>query len=105
MKRVLIVLVVCLAILFLTKLIKDVPQEPKAGYSFVLMGQKVISCSTQEIVLANTNNESNHLDKDDSWPDCSVFSGDELYDFYLNRGEHTHFDHYEKTVWWRKVIK
>jgi hypothetical protein len=105
MKRVLIVLVVFLAILILTRIVKDIPKEPKAGYSFALMGQQVVMCNANEIVLVNNRMESTHLDKDESWPDCGEFSKEDFYDFYLNRGEHTHFDHYEKTVWWRKVVK
>jgi len=105
MKRLLVALAVFVFVLFLTKLANDAPPEQKEGISFGLKGEQVIMCNTKEIVLANTRSESTHLDKDESWPDCSEFNRDEVYDFYLSRGDRTHFLSYEKTVWWRKVVK
>jgi hypothetical protein len=105
MKRFLFALVVLLIVLFLTKLANDVTPEQKEGISFSLKGQQVVACSATEIVLVNTRKESTHLDKDESWPECSEFTKDDVYDFYLSRGDRTHFLSYEKTVWWRKVVK
>jgi hypothetical protein len=45
-----------------------------------------------------------HLEKDSSWPDCSSFQNGEIMDFYLSRGDKTHFLSNEKTAWWRKAI-
>jgi hypothetical protein len=45
-----------------------------------------------------------HLEKDSSWPECSVFQRDDVLDFYLSNGAKTKFLSFERTVWWRKAM-
>jgi hypothetical protein len=52
----------------------------------------------------DNHQKATHLEKDSSWPECSVFHKDDVLDFYLSRGERTKFLSYEPTVWWRKAM-
>jgi hypothetical protein len=91
-------------ILLLTKIANQVPPEPPPGTAFSLKAQQVIQCSADEITLLDTHQKSTHLEKDNSWPDCSAFQKDQVLDFYLSRGEKTRFLSSEVTVWWRKAL-
>jgi hypothetical protein len=91
-------------ILLLTKIANQIPPEPPPGTAFGLKSQQVIQCSSQEITLVDNHQKATHLEKDESWPDCSVFQKNEALDFYLSRGEKTKFLSYEQTVWWRKAM-
>jgi len=91
-------------ILLLTKIANQVPPEPPPGTAFSLKAQQVIQCSAEEITLLDTHQKSTHLEKDNSWPDCSAFQKDQVLDFYLSRGEKTRFLSSEVTVWWRKAL-
>jgi hypothetical protein len=91
-------------ILLLTKIANQIPPEPPPGTAFGLKSQQVIQCSQQEITLVDNHQKATHLEKDESWPDCSVFQKNEALDFYLSRGEKTKFLGYEQTAWWRKVM-
>jgi len=104
MKKVLVVLALVVFMLVLSKLANNVPAEPGPGTSFGLKAQKVVACSEHEIILVDSHQKATRLDKDDSWPDCTSFQANEILDFYLSRGEKTHFLGYEKTVWWRKAM-
>ena len=57
-----------------------------------------------KITLVDEHHVATHLDKDQTWPDCSVFQKDEVLDFHLARSEKTLFLSYEKTAWWRKSM-
>jgi hypothetical protein len=102
-KKIAICVAAFLAILVLTKIANEVPPEAPAGTTFSLKAQRVIQCSPNEITLIDKHNTATPLTKDSSWPDCSVFHKDDVLDFYLSRGEQTHFLSIEKTAWWRKV--
>jgi hypothetical protein len=104
MKRIVIIAAVAVVILFLTKLANEAPPEPMPGFAFSLLAQRVVQCSPTEITLLDTHQTETHLDKDDSWPDCSAFGPGDVLDFYLSRGAKTRFLHDEKTAWWRKSI-
>lgn len=91
-------------ILLLTKIANQVPPAPPPGTAFSLKGQQVIQCTNEEITLLDTHQKSTHLEKDDSWPDCSTFQKEQVLDFYLSRGEKTKFLSSEMTVWWRKAL-
>jgi hypothetical protein len=104
MKKLVIFAAVFVFILLLTKIANQIPPEPPSGTAFSLKAQQVIQCSVDEITLVDPHQKSTHLEKDASWPDCSVFQKDEVLDFYLSRGEKTRFLSYEKTVWWRKTL-
>ncbi len=103
MKKIAIFVAAFVAILVLTKIANQVPPEPPAGTTFSLKAQRVIECSTDDITLIDKHNSATNLLKDSSWPDCGVFHNDDVFDFYLSRGEKTHFLSIEKTAWWRKV--
>jgi hypothetical protein len=104
MKKIAIVAVLVLLILLLTKIANQVPPEPPPGTAFSLKAQHVVQCSSEEITLVDTHQKATHLEKDDSWPECSVFLKDDVLDFYLSRGARTKFLSYEKTEWWRKAM-
>jgi hypothetical protein len=104
MKRIAIIAAVFLAILLLTKIADEMPAPPPPGTAFSLKAQQVVECSDTEITLVDNHQTATHLDKDSSWPACSVFSKGEVLDFYLSRGSKTRFLSYEKTAWWRKAM-
>jgi hypothetical protein len=104
MKRILIIAAVFLFIVVLTNLANRVPSEGASGTSFSLKAQKVVACSSNEIVLVDPHQKATRLDKDASWPDCAKFEGNQVQDFYLSRGEKTHFLGFEKSAWWRKAM-
>jgi hypothetical protein len=104
MKKIAIFAAVFAFILLLTKIANNVPPDPPPGTAFSLKAQQVVECTPTEITLVDNHEASTHLEKDDSWPDCSVFHKDDVLDFYLSRGERTRFLSYEKTIWWRKAM-
>jgi len=104
MKKILIIAAVFLFIILLTNLANRVPADGGPGTSFSLKAQKVVACSSKEIVLVDPHQKATRLDKDGSWPDCSSFQSNQVQDFYLSRGEKTHFLGFEKTAWWRKAM-
>jgi hypothetical protein len=104
MKKILIVAAVFLFIVVLTDLANRVPADGATGTSFSLKGQTVVACNAKEIVLSDNHEKATRLDKDDSWPDCSTFQGQEVQDFYLSRGAKTHYLGADKTAWWRRAM-
>lgn len=104
MKKIALFAALFVFILLLTKIANQVPPEPPPGTAFSLKAQKVIQCTPTEITMIDNRMAATHLEKDDSWPDCSVFQPDEVLDFYLSRGEKTRFLSIEKTAWWRKAL-
>jgi hypothetical protein len=104
MKKIVIVAAIFAFILLLTKIANQVPPEPSSGSSFALKAQHVVQCSATEITLVDSHLKATHLEKDSSWPVCSVFQKDDVLDFYLSRGEKTRLLSYERTVWWRKAM-
>lgn len=104
MKKIALIAALAVLILLLTKIANQVPPDPPPGTTFSLKAQKVIACSPTEITLLDTHEVQTHLDKDASWPECAIFRKDEVLDFYLSRGEKTHFLSLERTSWWRKAM-
>jgi hypothetical protein len=104
MKKIAIFAAVFAFILLLTKIANQMPPEAPAGTAFGLKAQQVVQCSPQEITLVDSHQKATHLEKDQSWPDCVVFQQGDWLDFYLSRGEKTHFISFEKTIWWRKAM-
>jgi len=105
MKKIAIVAVVILAVLLLTKIANQVPPPPPPGYAFWLYAQHVVECTPTEITLVDNHGTAAPLEKDeDSWPACSTFHKDDVLDFYLSRGEKTHYLRDEPTAWWRKAM-
>jgi hypothetical protein len=104
MKRILSISAVMLFILVLSKLASNVAPSPPPGTAFALKAEHVIACSSTEVILADEHNNSTRLDIDSSWPECSTFQKNETLDFYLSRGDKTHFISDERTAWWRKIM-
>ncbi len=104
MKKIAIFAAAFAFILLLTKIANQIPPEPPTGTAFSLKAQRVVQCSSTEITLVDNHQKATHLEKDESWPDCSVFQKDDVLDFYLSRGGRTKFLSFEKTVWWRKAM-
>ena len=104
MKKIVIVAAVFAFILLLTEIANQMPPEAPPGAAFALKAQQVLACSPEEITLVDNHQKPTHLETDASWPDCSTYQKDEVLDFYLSRGEKTHFVRMEKTVWWRKAM-
>ena len=104
MKKLLIIVAVFVLILFLTKMANQAPPEQPVGIVFSLKAQTVVGCTPDDITLADNHAAQTHLFKDTSWPDCSTFHKNDVLDFYLARGEKTHFLRTEKTEWWRKSL-
>jgi hypothetical protein len=102
MKKIAIFAAVFVFILLLTKIANQMPPEPPSGTAFSLKAQQVVECTPEEITLVDNHQTQTHLEKDTSWPDCSVFQKNDVLDFYLSRGEKTRFLSDEKTIWWRK---
>ena len=104
MKRILTIAAVFGVVLFLTKIANLMPPDPTPGANFGLKAQKVVQCSTDDITLSDVHQVQTHLDKDQSWPDCSQFTAGQVLDFYLSRGEKTHFISVDVSPWWRKSM-
>ncbi len=104
MKKILAVAAAFLFFILLTNLANRIPADGAPGTAFSLKAQRVVACSSKEIVLVDPHEKATRLDKDGSWPECAAFSGDQVQDFYLSRGEKTHFLGFEKTAWWRKAM-
>ena len=104
MKKIAIVAALVLLILLLTKIANQVPLAPPSGTAFSLRAQQVVQCSIDEVTLVDMHQKATHLEKDDSWPDCSVFQKDDVLDFYLSRGAKTRYLSREPTEWWRKAM-
>jgi hypothetical protein len=104
MKKIALAVAVFVFILLLTKIANQVPPEPPSGTTFWLKAQHVIQCSPTEITMIDPRQMSTHLYKDNSWPDCSTYDRDSVLDFYLARGDKTHFLSSERTAWWRKAL-
>jgi len=104
MKKIAIFTAAFALILLLTKIANQVPPESPTGTAFSLKAQQVVQCSETEITLVDNHQKATHLEKDETWPDCSAFQRDEVVDFYLSRGEKTRFLSYERTTWWRKAM-
>jgi len=102
-KKIAICVAAFVAILVLTKIANQVPPEAPSGTTFSLKAQRVIECTLDDITLVDMHDRPTPLQKDASLPDCSVFHKDDVLDFYLSRGEKTHFMSTEQTAWWRKV--
>ncbi len=103
MKKIAIITALAVLILLLTRIANNVPPDPPRGASFSLKAQRVIGCTPNEITLLDLHQTQTHLEKDSSWPDCATFRPDDVLDFYLSRGEKTHFESTNETDWWRKV--
>jgi hypothetical protein len=104
MKKIAIFAAAFAFILLLTKIANQVPPEAASGTAFSLKAQQVVQCSPEEITLVDNHQAETHLEKDSSWPDCSIFHKDDVLDFYLSRGERTRFLSSERTIWWRKAM-
>jgi hypothetical protein len=104
MKRIAIFAAAFVFILLLTEIANKIPPDPPPGTTFALKAQQVVGCSTSEITLVDNHQAETHLEKDDSWPDCSVFQKGQILDFYLSRGAKTRFLSDEQTAWWRKAM-
>ncbi len=104
MKKILMIAAAFLFVILITNLANRVPADGAPGTSFSLKAQRVVACSGKEIVLVDSHEKATRLDKDGSWPDCSSFQPGESQDFYLSRGEKTHFLSLEKSSWWRKAM-
>jgi len=103
-KKILGVFAILALVLVLSKLANNVPVGPTEGTSFTVKGAHVVACSQNEIVLVDQRQSATRLVKDGSWPDCSSFQANEVVDFFLSRGEKTHFIGIERTAWWRKAM-
>ena len=104
MKKIVIIAALFMVILLLTKIANQVPPERPSGTAFSLKAQRVVQCSPTEISMVDNHQTMTHLEKDDSWPECSTFHKGDVLDFYLSRGEKTRFLSFERTVWWRKAM-
>jgi len=104
MKKIVTFAAVFVFILFLTKIANQMPPEPAPGAAFSLKAQKVVQCSSDQITLVDVHGGQTHLEKDESWPDCSEFTAGQVLDLYLSRGEKTHFISVDASPWWRKAM-
>jgi hypothetical protein len=104
MKKIAIFAAVFALILLLTKIANQVPPEPLSGVAFTLKAQQVVQCSATEITLVDNHMKATHLERDETWPECSTFHKDDVLDFYLARGEKTKFLRMENTSVWRKLL-
>lgn len=104
MKKLLTIAAVFVLILFLTKMANQAPKDQPSGIVFSLKAQTVVGCTQDEITLADSHQVQTHLVKDSSWPDCASLHKGDVLDYYLARGEKTHFLRTEKTEWWRKAM-
>jgi hypothetical protein len=104
MKKIATIAAIFVFILVLTKIANQVPPPPPPGYAFWLYGQHVVGCSATEITLADKHESQTHFEKDDSWPPCLVFYGNQMLNLYLSRGAKTHYIDSKPTEWWRKMM-
>jgi hypothetical protein len=104
MKKIAIFSAVFVFILLLTKIANQVPPPPLPGTAFSLKAQQVVECTPHDITFVDNHQTETHLEKDDSWPDCSTFQKGQALDFYLSRGATTRFLSDEPTAWWRKAM-
>jgi hypothetical protein len=104
MKKITIIVALSILVILLTEIANQIPPPPPPGTAFSLKAQRVIECTPVEITLLDLHQVQTHLEKDASWPECSSFHKDDILDFYLSRGEKTHFQSREQTSWWRKAM-
>ena len=104
MKRIVILVAAFAFILLLTKIANRIPPDPPPGTAFSLKAQRVTQCSDEEITLVGRHNDPTHLERDESWPDCSTFHPNEYLDFYLARGGKTRYLSSERSTWWRNAL-
>ena len=105
MKKILIVTAVFVFILLLAEIANQIPPPAPGGYDFWLYAQQVVECSPTEITLVDNHQTEIHLEKDEkSWPPCASFHKGDVLDFYLSRGDKTHYLRDEPTAWWRKAM-
>jgi hypothetical protein len=104
MKKIAVITAVFVFVLVLTKIANDVPAESPSGAAFSLRAQHVVQCTQSEITLVGSHGQPTHLETDGAWPDCSTYQKDQVMDFYLSRGEKTHFLSLEPSSWWRKAM-
>jgi hypothetical protein len=104
MKRIAILAAAFVFILLLTKIANQVPPPAPSGVAFWLKAQTVVQCNATEITMVDPHQKSTHLEKDDTWPDCSSFQAGKMLDFELSRGAKTRFLSMEQTAWWRKAL-
>lgn len=104
MKKIAIVAAVFVFVLVLTKIANEMPSDPPSGTSFSLKAQRVVQCTPNEITLVNNHGQPTHLETDSDWPDCSTYQKDQPMDFFLSRGDKTHFISEEPTSWWRRTM-
>ncbi len=104
MKRIVAAVAAFVFILLLTKIANLAGPAPMSGISFSLKAQRVVQCTPDEITLVDVHDVQTHLYKDSSWPPCSTYHAGQVLDFYLSRGEKTHFLQAEGTAWWRKSM-
>lgn len=104
MKRAAIFVAAFVFILVLTKIANRVPPPPTPGTTFSLKAHRVIQCSATDITLVDHHEEPTHLEKDDSWPDCSILPPNVYLDFYLSRGDKTKYLTSERSEWWRYAL-
>jgi hypothetical protein len=106
MKNLAIIAAVFTFILLLTKIADQAPRPKPSGLAFWLYAQQVVECSPDDVTFVDVRHAETHLEKDDSsWPSCARFHKDDILDFYLSRGEKTHYMRDEPTVWWRKAMR
>jgi len=98
--KTLAVVVVVLVILLMTKIANDPRTGQEQNRSFWLEGQKVLQCTPTEITFVDRRYAQTHLQKDGSWPTCSTFESGQPMDFFLARGELTHYIRSQKSAWW-----
>jgi hypothetical protein len=103
-KKIAIVAAVFVLILVLTRIANEIPPEPPSGNTFWLYAQQVVQCSPTQITLVDTHQTETLLEKDASWPDCSLFQKTDVLDFHLSRGEKTRYIGSAKTEWWRRAM-
>jgi hypothetical protein len=104
MKKILAFAAIVIFILLLSNLANKMPADAAPGTSFALKAQRVVACSANEIILVDNHQTATRLEKDESWPECSSFQANDVMDFFLSRGEKTHFLGYEKSAWWRRAM-
>lgn len=95
------VVVVVLLVMVLTKIANSIKPSENRGSTFWLERRKVVECTLDEITLEDRRGSQTQLQKDDSWPLCTIFQKDEELDFQLSRGEKTHFVRSQLSGWWR----
>ena len=72
MKKIAIIVALAVLVILLTEIANQIPPVRRPALRFRSRPKRVIECTPSEITLLDLHQVQTHLEKDLSWPECSV---------------------------------